>query len=425
VLGQLLNRPTTENPLPEKEAKIPTTGEVGGGAKLPELQKIEGKSEKPTGGFLGKLLAKPPVSDTNPEETLPIKSKATENANPELGTKETRSSKETPKLLSFSELPTNLQNSLKFLSAENKEKIQAVKVESENPKVENYEIMFTGKAAKQLFLNTFQKILHGMNLFNKSNAPDQAAELLSKSDRNQSYLSKALANDSVYLQAQFAVPVNTKEKAEIKNISVTESPFNLQKLLLERKDLTEVVLNAAKQIIEKQPNISIKAELEAIIKALEKKDKKALETAFKPFARTYLLEDLLKAEAEPKEQEDHLEDTASALLTRGSSKKEGPKPTVVIPGLHIEYKIPNAIAINDLLLPTRDGKFDSGKLTIVNKNDDNNIPKLIFYTLLTMTDFAKAGKPLNKEESKALTEAIVKSTINAESQAKTAVADLN
>jgi hypothetical protein len=42
-----------------------------------------------------------------------------------------------------------------------------------------------------------------------------------------------------------------------------------------------------------------------------------------------------------------------------------------------------------------------------------------------MTDFAKAGKTLNKEESKALTEAIVKSTINADAQAKAAVAEIN
>jgi hypothetical protein len=415
---------TKTEPLPpSQEAKVLTTGEIGREAKLPELQKIEGKSEiKPTGGFLGKLLAKPPAaSAANSEETLTVKSKATENVDPELNTKETKSSEETPKLLSFSELPTNLQNSLKFLSAENKEKIQAVKVESENPKVENYEIMFTGKAAKQLFLNTFQKILHGMNLFNKSNAPDQAAQLLNDSNRDKSYLSKALANNSVYLQAQFGVPVNTKEKAEIKNISVTESPFNLENLLLKRKDLKEVVLNAAKQIIKGQSNISIKADLEEIIKALETGGKDALEKAFKPFARTYSLE-ALKASPEA----NNLEDTTRALIARGSSKEEGPKPTIVIPGLPIEDKIADAIAVKNILLPTKDGKlFNLGELTIVNKNDANNIPKLIFYILPTMTNFTRAGKTLNKEESQALTEAMVKSTINAESQAKAAVADLN
>ncbi|MFM7458782.1 MAG: hypothetical protein ACKO3R_09020 [bacterium] len=420
MLNKLLNRPVTSSS--ETSTGILNTGEVGSGAKLPELQKIEeGSNEiKRTGGFFGKLLAKPKASttDTDSEETPASESKATANANPELSTKETKSLEEVPKLLSFGELPGNLQKSLKFLSDENKEKIQAVKVESNNPKVENYEIMFTGKAAKQLFLNTFQNILHGMNLFGKSNAPDQAARLLSESDQNRSFLSKALANDSVYLQAQFAVPVNTNEKAEIKNISVTESPFNLQKLLLERKDLKEVVLNAAKQIIKEQPNISIKAELEESIKALEKGDKNALKNAFEPFARTYSLE-ALKASPEA----DRLKDTTTALIARGSSREEGPKPTVVIPGLHVEGN--DAIFIKDVLLPTKSGKFDSGEITIVNKNDANNLPKLIFYILPTMTNFTQAGKPLNKEASQALTEAMVKSTINADSQAKAAVADLN
>jgi hypothetical protein len=413
VLNKLLNRPV-EISSPES-----STGEVGSGAKLPELQTIQGKDKiKPAGNFFGNLLAKRDVaSDTIPEETLPVKSKATENANPELNTDTTKSSKEAPKLLSFSDLPKNLQNSLKFLSAENKEKIQAVKVESENPEVENYQIMFTGKAAKQLFLNTFENILHGMNLFGKSDTPDKAAKLVTESARDKSYLSKALANDSAYLQAQFSVPVDVKKKAEIKDISITESPFNLQKLLLERKDLTEVVLNAAKQIIQEQPNISIKAELEEIIKALEKKDKEALKKAFEPFARTYSLE-ALKASPEA----NSLEDTTSALIARGLDK-EGPKPTVVIPGLHVEGN--DAIFIKDVLLPTKSGKFDSGEITIVNKNDGNSIPKLIFYILPTMTNLTRAGKTLNQEESKTLTEAMVKSTINAEAQAKAAVAHLN
>ena len=422
MLNNLLNRPVKSSS--ETSTGILNTGEVGSEAKLPELQKIKGESEiKPTGNFFGNLLAKPPASTTNSEKTSPIESKATENANPELSTTATKSSKEAPKLLSLSDLPENLQRSLKFLSAENKEKIQAVKVDSENPEVENYQIMFTGKAAKQLFLNTFENILHGMNLFGKSDTPDKAAKLLTESNRDKSYLSKALANDNAYLQAQFSIPVDVKKKAEIKDISITESPFNLHKLLLERKDLKEVILNAAKQIIKEQPNISIKADLEEIIKALEKKDKEALKKAFEPFARTYSLE-ALKTEAEPKEKEDHLKDSTNGLITQGISK-EGLNPTVVIPGIHIDGKIPDAVAIKDLLLPTKDGKFNSGELTIINKDNGNNIPKLIFYILPTMTDFAKAGKTLNKEESQALTEAIVKSTINADSQAKAAVADLN
>ena len=267
--------------------------------------------------------------------------------------------------------------------------------------------------------NTFQKILHGINLFGKSDTLGKAAKLLTESDQDRSFLSKALANDSAYLQAKFSVPVNVKNKAEIKEMSVTESPFNLEKLLLERKDLKEVVLNAAKRIIKEQPNISIKADLEEIMKALEEKDKKALETAFEPFARTYSLE-ALKASPEA----NSLEDTTSALIARGLSKEEGPKPTVVIPRLHVEGN--DAIAVKDILLPTKDGKlFNLGELTIVNKNDANNIPKLIFYILPTMTNFTRAGKTLNKEESQALTEAMVKSTINADSQAKAAVADLN
>jgi hypothetical protein len=416
VLNKLFNRPVKSSS--ETSTGILNTGEVGSEAELPKLRKIKGESEiKPTGGFLGKLLAKPTASATNPEETLAVESKATENnAAPKPTTEATKPSQETPTLLNFSELPANLQRSLQFLSAENKEKIQAVKVESDNPDVENYQIMFTGKAASQLFLNTFQKILHGINLFGKSDTPDKAAKLLTESDQDRSFLSKALANDSAYLQAKFSVPVNVKNKAEIKEMSVTESPFNLEKLLLERKDLKEVVLNAAKRIIKEQPNISIKADLEEIIKALEKKDKALLKKAFDPFARTYSLE-ALKASPEAS-----LEDTTSALIARGSSKEEGPKPTVVIQG---ENKIPDAVAVKDLLLPTKDGKFDSGEITIVNKNDGNSIPKLIFYILPTMTNFTRAGKTLQKEESRALTEAMVKSTINAESQAKAAVAHLN
>jgi hypothetical protein len=425
VLGKLLK--STSLPVESSSGNstgIPNTGEVGSEAKLPELQKIKGKSEiKPTGGFFGKLLAKPPASTTNPEGAL-VKSKATEkNAALDPSTEAANSSEETAKLLNFRDLPENLQNSLKFLSAENKEKIQAIEVESESPEVKNYQIMFTGKAAKQLFLNTFQKILHGMNLFGKSDAPDQTAKLVTASDRDRSYLSKALANNSAYLQAQFSVPVDVRKKAEIKDISITESPFNLQKLLLERKDLTEVVLNAAKQIIQEQPNISIKADLEAIIKALENKDKEALKAALEPFARTYSLE-ALKASPEANQAQSILKDSTNALIAQGVSK-EGLNATVVISGTEAKPPtITDAIAIQDVLLPSQDGTFNPGELTIVNKNN-NSIPSLIFYTLLTMADFTRAGKTLNKEESKALTEAIVKSTINADAQAKAAVAHLN
>jgi hypothetical protein len=219
------------------------------------------------------------------------------------------------------------------------------------------------------------------------------------------------------------VPVNVKQKAEIKEISVTESPFNLQKLLLERKDLQLVVLNAAKQIIKEQPNVSIKTDLEEIIKALEKKNKEALKKAFEPFARTYSLE-ALKASPEAEEIKNTLKDSAVALSLQGKAK-EGSNAIIVIPRVHID-EIPDAIAITDLLLPTKDGNFASNELTIVNNNDNNSsIPKLIFYILPTMTDFTRAGKTLNKEESQALTEAMVKSTINADSQAKAAVAEMN
>ena len=403
---------------------ISNTGEVGSKARLAELNQIPANNIQKTNGFLGRFLAKPTASATNPDETLAVESKATEkNAAPEPSTEAANSSEETPTLLNFSDLAANLQKSLKFLSAENKGNIQAIKVDSDNPKVENYQIMFTGKAASQLFLNTFQNILHGMNLFGKSDAPDQAAKLLSASDRDKPYLSKALANNNAYLQAQFSVPANVKEKAEIQNISITESPFNLQNLLLARQDLKQVVLNAAKQIIEEQPNISIKAELEAIIKALEEKDKKALKAALEPFARTYSLE-ALKASSEANEAKSILKDSTNALIARGLSR-EGPKPTFVISGTETKpTTITNAIAIQDVLLPNKDGTFNSGELTIVNKNN-NSIPSLIFYILPTMADFTRAGKPLNKDESNALTKAIVQSTINANSQAKAAVAEMN
>jgi hypothetical protein len=406
VFGKLLNptnRPIESSSIPSTEAL--NTGEVG-------ASQSPANNIRRTSDVLGRSLAKPGNNTTMPREALAVESKAAGNEVLKLSAeKAINLSEETPKLLNFSELPQNLQKSLKFLSAENKEKIQAIQVESESPEVKHYQIMFTGKAAKQLFLNTFQNILHGMNLFGKSNAPDQAAKLVTASDRDRSYLSKALANNSAYLQAQFSVPVDVKKKAEIKDISITESPFNLQKLLLERKDLTEVVLNAAKQIITEEPNISIKADLEAIIKALENKDKEALKAALEPFARTYSLE-ALKASPEA----NSLEDTANALIAQGVSK-EGPEPTIVISGTEIKPTIPDAIAIQDVLLPSKDGTFNSSELTIVNKNN-NSIPSLIFYTLLTMADFTRAGKPLSKDESKALTDAIVQSTINADSQAK-------
>ena len=407
MLGKLLNPPIESSSIPSTEAL--NTGEVSAS------QSPANNIRRTSSDVLGRSLAKPNNNITKPMGALAVESKAAEKA--------TKSSEETPTLLSFSELPQNLQKSLKFLSAENKEKIQAIQVESESPEVKNYQIMFTGKAAKQLFLNTFQKILHGMNLFGKSDAPDQAAKLVTASDRDRSYLSKALANDSAYLQAQFSVPVDLKKKAEIKDISITESPFNLQKLLLERKDLTEVVLNAAKQIIQEQPNISIKADLEAIIKALENKDKEALKAALEPFARTYSLE-ALKASPEANQAQSILKDSTNALIAQGVSKK-GLNATVVISGT--EAKPPtrtDAIAIQDVLLPSQDGTFNPGELTIVNKNN-NSIPSLIFYTLLTMADFTRAGKTLKKEEAQALTEAIVKSTINADAQAKAAVAHLN
>ena len=409
MFGNLLNptnRPIESSSIPSPEAL--NTGEVS-------ASKSPANSIRRTPDVLGRSLAKPGNNTTMPRGALAVESKAAGNEVLKLSAeKAINLSEETPKLLSFSELPENLQKSLKFLNAENKQKIQAIKVESENPEVENYQIMFTGKAAKQLFLNTFQKILHGMNLFGKSDTPGKADKLLSESDQNRSYLSKALANNSAYLQAQFSVPVDDKKKAEIKNISITESPFNLQKLLLERKDLTVVVLNAAKQIITEEPNISIKAELEAIIKALETKDKKALQAALEPFARTYSLE-ALKASPEANEAESILKDSTNALIAQGVSK-EGLNPTVVISGTETKpTTITDAIAIQDVLLPSKDGTFNSGELTIVNKNN-NSIPSLIFYTLLTMADFTRAGKPLNQNESQALTDAIVQSTINADSQ---------
>lgn len=422
MLNNLLKRPVKSSS--ETSTGILNTGEVGSKARLAELKQIKGESEiKPTGNFFGNLLAKPPASTTNSEKTSPIESKATENANPELSTTATKSSEETAKLLNFSDLPENLQQSLKFLSAENKGKIQAIKVKSDNPEVENYQIMFTGKAAKQLFLNTFQKILHGVNLFGKSDTPGKADKLLSKSDRDKSYLSKALANDNAYLQAQFSVPVNVKEKAEIQNISITESPFNLQNLLLARKDLTVVVLNAAKEIIKEQPNISMKSDLEGIIQALEKKDKQALTEAFKPFARTYSLE-ALKAPPEDTAIENSLIVSAEALTLRAINKG-GLKPTIVMRGTEAQATSPDAIAIQDMLLPTNDGKFKPSAITIINQNAKANVSQLIFYTLLTMTDSVTAGKPLDNKQSQALTEAIVQSTINADSQAKAAVAHLN
>jgi hypothetical protein len=403
---------------------ISNTGEVGSKARLAELNQIPANNIQKTNGFLGRFLAKPTASATNPDETLAVESKATEkNAAPEPSTEAANSSEETPTLLNLSDLAANLQKSLKFLSAENKGNIQAIKVKSDNPEVENYQIMFTGKAAKQLFLNTFQKILHGMNLFGKSDTPDKAATLLTESDRDKSYLSKALANDNAYLQAQFSVPVNVKEKAEIQNISITESPFNLQNLLLARKDLTVVVLNAAKEIIKEQPNISMKSDLEGIIQALEKKDKQALTEAFKPFARTYSLE-ALKAPPEDTAIENSLIVSAEALTLRAINKG-GLKPTIVMRGTEAQATSPDAIAIQDMLLPTNDGKFKPSAITIINQNAKANVSQLIFYTLLTMTDSVTAGKPLDNKQSQALTEAIVQSTINADSQAKAAVAHLN
>jgi hypothetical protein len=421
VLSQLLK--STSLPVESSSGKstgIPNTGEVG--ASQSPANNIRRTSS--SDDVLGRSLAKPNNNITKPMGALAVESKAAENKNPEPSAeKATNSSEETPTLLSFSELPENLQNSLKFLSAENKGKIQAIEVESESPEVKNYQIMFTGKAAKQLFLNTFENILHGMNLFGKSDTPDKAAKLVTESARDKSYLSKALANDSAYLQAQFSVPVNVKKKAEIKDISITESPFNLQKLLLERKDLTEVVLNAAKQIITEEPNISIKAELEAIIKALENKDKEALKAALEPFARTYSLE-ALKASPEANQAKSILKDSTNALIAQGVSK-EGLDPTFVISGAETKPTTrADAIAIQDVLLLSKDGTFNSGELTIVNKNN-NSIPSLIFYTLLTMADFTRAGKTLKKEEAQALTKAIVESTINADAQAKAAVAHLN
>ncbi|MEB3315845.1 MAG: hypothetical protein VKK32_06505 [Candidatus Melainabacteria bacterium] len=161
MLNNFLNRPVKSSS--ETSTGILNTGEVGSEAKLPELKQIPANNIQNTNGFFGKLLAKPTASATNPEETLAVESKATENnAAPKPSTEATKPSQETATLLNFSELPANLQKSLKFLSAENKGNIQAIKVKSENPEVENYQILFTGKAAKQLFLNTFQKILHGI-----------------------------------------------------------------------------------------------------------------------------------------------------------------------------------------------------------------------------------------------------------------------
>ena len=151
---------------PEKIQTAETTGEVGA-EKTPTTtaeitkgqtaQSTGGKSEiKPTGGFIGRLLGK-----KDPDLKEPEKTEAKNNANNLTSTEASSESTvqpaikeaELPKLpvLSWDELPKNLQTSLKFLKKEDQAKIQAVEIPSEDPKLKNYQVMFTGEAAQHLF----------------------------------------------------------------------------------------------------------------------------------------------------------------------------------------------------------------------------------------------------------------------------------
>jgi len=412
----------------EKPINQITTGEVGGN-KIPENtveiteDKTAAKSEiKPTGNFLGKLLGKKDPNISSEPETQKLASTAqtnsTEESSKQIAT-ETAKETESPKLqvLSWEELPKNLQDSLKFLKKENQAKIQAVEIPSEDPNVKNYQLMFTGEAAKQLFLNSFEKILHTANLFGKSEIPDQADKLLNESGREKNYLAKSLKEDRLYLQTQFAVPAEPKEKAKIMDISVTESPWNLKTLLSEREDLRKAVLNASKQLLKEKPDISFKEDLEKLNAALETKDKKQMQAALKevtePFARTYSLETLKVNKG--LDLETGLKDASLALSSQAATK-DGLNGTIVLKGADESGIIPGSVAVKDISLAGKDGKYSDSALTVIPADKETNIAKLIFYILPTMTDFAQSGKKLGNEGVKSLTEAMVKSTLNAEAQ---------
>jgi hypothetical protein len=408
VLNKLFNRPKIENPLPEKEAKIPTTGEIT--AQTPDII----------------TSAKPSQMPSSPSrETLNKLSKPTES---NLALSQTT---ESSIGIPLEQAPPSLRKALKFLPDKVRKDLLIFKVE------ENQYQISLGPSAVNFFPGGLRGLMYALNPL-KSKIPHEAKKLLEQSGRQG--LTPLLKEDKVHLQALF----DTNDKtAKLINLSITDSPHNLLESIFDDKNpaMKKLLTTILDQILpetngkkknNQAPEITLNEEnrqdfltLQAALK--EKKPEAALaraESVIGSITRTYELEPL---ESTDEIKLDPLLETSINTLVGINNSNEGKNTTVFVAGSSSKEFSARKIEINGSI-PIK-GAFKKGTLTVINDDPQINLPLATLLTTLEMALLANSGK-LDQKLQPELIKAVIENTKNAaeiaaNSQAKAAVAHLN
>lgn len=416
MIGKLFKGPTIENPLPEKEAKIPTTGEVGREAKLPESQKIKGANSIQRTG--GSLLAKPGAT----EETSLAESKVDRNGDPAQTTEPSSG-------ISLEEAPKSLQKALNFLPKKAREELTVFKVDEKQ-----YQISF----GPNFFPHGLKGLMHALNPL-KSHIQSEA-EVLLKQSESANNLMPLLKQGKLHMQTLFEADEKT---AKLIDISLSDSPHGLLEDIFNGNNhaMKKLLTGILDQILP-EANVKKKKDETAEINLSEesKKDFLTLQAALKEknseaalakaqpiidaISRTYEIKPLRSTDAV--QPNGNLNKTINTLL--GINGPKAGINTTIFTQDRLEGKFsPPNIEIEGFT--SAKGEFKRGTLTIVNHNPEINLPLTTLLTTLQMALFANNRK-ITKELQLKLIEAAIENTksaaaISAESQAKTAVADLN
>ncbi len=401
MLGKLLNRPMTENPLPEATTKIPDTGEVT--AQTPS-SKIEAKQTAPFPRDLLSTLSNPKIEKSNPAQE------------PSSGT-------------SLKEAPKSLQKALNFLPKKAREELTVFKVDEKQ-----YQISF----GPDFFPHGLKGLMHALNPL-KSHIQSEAKVLLKQSE-SANNLMPLLQQGKLHMQALFEADEKT---AKLIDISLSDSPHGLLEDIFKGKNsamkklLTEILDQIlpeanAKTKKSEMPEINLsdtdKAAFLTLQAALkEKKTETALIKAqpiIDAISRTYEIKPLKSTDAV--QPNGNLNKTINTLLGI-NGPKAGINTTIFTQDRLGEEFSPPKIEIEGFT--SAKGEFKRGTLTIVNHNPAINLPLATLLTTLQMALFAN-NREISKELQPKLIEAALANTkkaalIAAESQAKTAVADSN
>jgi hypothetical protein len=160
----------------------------------------------------------------------------------------------------------------------------------------------------------------------------------------------------------------------------------------------------------------------------EKKSETALakaQSVIDAISRTYEIEPLRSTDAV--QSNDNLNKTINTLLSI-NGPKAGINTTIFTQGrLEGEFPAPEKIEIEGFT--SAKDEFKRGTLSIVNGNPEINLPLATLLTTLQMAHFANNGQIEKKLQPKLIEAALTNTTnaalIAAESQAKTAVAEMN